>query len=610
MKKTWMAICQIYEYYPKCIKFIWQANRRCSLLAFIFSILSSLVPVIQIWISKIVLDNVVQTLDNATEGASIDWPNLLSPIGGIFAVWALGGICQSMSNGLMEQLGLCVKNHSHQLILRKASQLDIAFFDTSSFYDEMDRAIRDGYRATSLAMLSVGIIASAVSLIAILGLLVRVHWAAPLVILVTAMPQVVIGGYYASQRFSIVGALTRNRRVSDYLSRLLSSRESIKEIRIFGLHNEFLARFNDYWEAYTKGVIQIRFAQERSAFLFGLLSMTGTACIWGYAVIRAVGRHITIGDIALAFQAADRSRTGLVSLFRNLGSFYEHTLFAANLFRFLDIDPTSIEGALTPPTKSPLPMPKILSKGIEFRNVSFRYPRSDRFVLKNVSFSIKAGESVAIVGENGTGKTTLVKLLTRFYDPTEGIVFLDGKDLRDYDPKELHRQIGVIFQDFVRYDLSAKENIGFGQVEFLEDKEKIHDAAEKGGSSEIIRKLPEGFNTILGKTFDEGVDLSGGEWQKLALSRAFMRHAQILVLDEPTAALDAFAEYEIHKRFVDLTSDKTTIFISHRFSTVRMAQHILVLQNGKLVEEGSHGDLMNLNGLYTNMFNTQADRYR
>ncbi len=189
MKKTWMAICQIYEYYPKCIKFIWQANRRCSLLAFIFSILSSLVPVIQIWISKIVLDNVVQTLDNATGGASIDWPNLLSPIGGIFVVWALGGICQSMSNGLMEQLGLCVKNHSHQLILRKASQLDIAFFDTSSFYDEMDRAIRDGYRATSLAMLSVGIIASAVSLIAILGLLVRVHWAAPLVILVTAMPQ-------------------------------------------------------------------------------------------------------------------------------------------------------------------------------------------------------------------------------------------------------------------------------------------------------------------------------------------------------------------------------------------------------------------------------------
>ncbi len=338
--------------------------------------------------------------------------------------------------------------------------------------------------------------------------------------------------------------------------------------------------------------------------------MAGTACIWGYAVIRAVGRHITIGDIALAFQAADRSRTGLVSLFRNLGSFYEHTIFAANLFRFLDIDPTSIEGAPTPPTKSPLPMPKILNKGIEFRNVSFRYPRSDRFILKNVSFSIKEGESVAIVGENGAGKTTLVKLLTRFYDPTEGIVFLDGKDLRDYDPKELHRQIGVIFQDFVRYDLSAKENIGFGQVEFLEDKEKIHDAAEKGGSSEIIRKLPEGFNTILGKAFDEGVDLSGGEWQKLALSRAFMRHAQILVLDEPTAALDAFAEYEIHKRFVDLTSDKTTIFIFHRFSTVRMAQHILVLQNGKLVEEGSHGDLMNLNGLYTNMFNAQADRYR
>jgi ATP-binding cassette subfamily B protein len=354
----------------------------------------------------------------------------------------------------------------------------------------------------------------------------------------------------------------------------------------------------------------IRFSQETYAFLLGLLSMVGTASIWAYAVIKAVGGHITVGDVALAFQAAERGRSGLDSLFRNLGQFYEHTIFAGTLFRFLDFNPSSIQGALAPPPESPRTIPKNLKEGIEFRNVSFHYPRSERFVLRNLSFTIKADESVAIVGENGAGKTTLVKLLARFYDPTEGAIYLDGHDLREYDLEDLRRQIGVIFQDFVRYDLSVQENIGFGQVEFIDDQEKITRAAEKGGSLDIIRRLPQGFNTILGRTFEEGVDLSGGEWQKIALSRAFVRDAQILILDEPTAALDALAEYDIFVRFADLTADKTTVFISHRFSTVRMAQHIVVLQQGELTEEGTHDQLIAHNGRYAEMFNAQAERYK
>ena len=238
------------------------------------------------------------------------------------------------------------------------------------------------------------------------------------------------------------------------------------------------------------------------------------------------------GDVALAFQAAERSRSGLVSLFSNLGLFYEHTIFAGTLFRFLDLEPSSFDGALAPLPDSPAPVPRKISKGIEFRNVSFRYPGSDRFILKNLSFSLGAGESAAIVGENGVGKTTLVKLLARFYDPTDGVILLDGRDLRDHDPKELHQHIGVIFQDFVHYDLSARENIGFGQVDRLKDPEKIAEAARKGGATDIVNKLPRGMDTILGKTLDEGVDLSGGEWQKMALSRAFMRQAQVVILDE------------------------------------------------------------------------------
>lgn len=299
-----------------------------------------------------------------------------------------------------------------------------------------------------------------------------------------------------------------------------------------------------------------------------------------------------------------------MSLFSDLGYFYEHTIFASILFKFLDLERSSVVGALAPIPDSPAPVPKRIDKGFEFRNVSFRYPGSDRFILKNLSFTIRAGESAAIVGENGAGKTTLVKLLARFYDPTEGVILLDGKDLRDHDPKDLHRHIGVIFQDYVRYDLSARENISFGQVDRMENEEEIAEAARKGGATDVVGRLPRGMDTMLGRTLDEGVDLSGGEWQKMALSRAFMRQAQILILDEPTAALDAFAEYELHRQFAELTTGKMTIFISHRFSTVRMARHILILRDGQLTEEGSHEELMAMGGLYADMFNTQAEHYR
>ena len=263
-----------------------------------------------------------------------------------------------------------------------------------------------------------------------------------------------------------------------------------------------------------------------------------------------------------------------------------------------------------PPPASPAPVPDRLTQSIEFRNVSFRYPGSDKYVVKNISFTLRVRESVAIVGENGAGKTTVVKLLARFYDPTEGAIYLDGRDLREYDLASLRRQIGVIFQDFVRYDLSAKENVGFGQVDLLDDADRIERAAYEGGASDLIKGLSKGYDTILGKEFDEGVDLSGGEWQKIALSRAFMKEAEVLILDEPTAALDAFAERDVFARFAELTSDRTAIFISHRFSTVRMADHILVLQQGELVEQGSHEQLVAENGRYAQMFNTQAKQYR
>ena len=600
---------RVFEYYPRCIRLIWEAGRVYALLAFAMSIISALVPAAQVWISRIVIDTVVTALGDRP-GVPVNWVELLTPIVAVFALWVLGSLCGAAASGLQEQVGFLVRHHVQYLILNKAAQLDIAFFETPAFYDEMEKARGEGYRAHNLAVLSVSIVSSTVSLAAMLGLLLAVHWAAALVLLVTSAPQVIVGGHYAGKRFTLVGAMARSQRMAHYLSRLLGSRDAVKEIRIFGLHNELLRRFNSFWRSYIGETARLRFAQERSGFLLGLLTLAGTASIWAYAVVRAVGGHITVGTVALAFQAAEQGRSGLSRLFQDLGLFYEHTVFAGTLFRFLDLDPRSVEGALAPPPASPVPIPDQLTQGIEFRKVSFRYPRSDRFVLRDVSFTIAANGTVAVVGENGAGKTTLVKLLSRFYDPTEGAIYLEGRDLREYDLGDLRRHIGVIFQDFVRYDLSVRENIGFGQLDLLEDDERVSRAAEEGGALDLIRRLPHGFDTVLGKEFDEGVDLSGGEWQKVALSRAFMREAQVLILDEPTAALDAFAEHDVFSRFAQLTADRTAILISHRFSTVRMAQHIVVLEQGELVEQGSHEELLARNGTYARMFNIQAERYR
>ena len=603
-------IAQIIEYYPRCIRLTWDAAGLQAILAVGVSILGAVVPAAQVWITKIVIDNVISAVGNA-DGAAVDWIGLLIPVAGVFGVWILGSICSAVANGLIEKVGYLVRTHSEYLIIRKAAQLDIAFFENPTFFDEMEKARSESsYRAYNLAALSLTIVSSLTGLIAMLAVLLSVHWAAPIILLVTAAPQVIVGGHYAGKRFSLVGAMASNRRMAEYMSRLLGSREAVKEIRIFALHEELLRRFHNFWRLFGKETFGLRFAQERFGFLLGLITMLGTASIWAYAVVRAVGGHISVGTVALAFQAAEQGRAGFSNLFGNLGFFYEHTIFAGILFRFLDLDPRSVEGALAPPPASPVPVPDRLTQGIEFRNVSFRYPGSDKYVIKNVSFTLRVRESVAIVGENGAGKTTVVKLLARFYDPTEGAIYLDGRDLREYDLASLRHQIGVIFQDFVRYDLSAKENVGFGQVDLLDDTDRIERAAYEGGAQDLIKSLSKGYDTILGKEFDEGVDLSGGEWQKIALSRAFMKEAEVLILDEPTAALDAFAERDVFSRFAELTSDRTAIFISHRFSTVRMADHILVLQQGELVEQGGHEQLMAQDGRYAQMFNTQAKQYR
>ncbi|HYN88121.1 MAG TPA: ABC transporter ATP-binding protein [Ardenticatenaceae bacterium] len=613
MRAGWRTFRGVVGYYPRVLKLVWEASPRYTLVALLLNIASGAVQPAHIWISKVLIDRITGALEARTLGIDVNWMTLLTPVALIFLVWVLGTISQSIGESVMDMLAQVVESRAEYLVLEKASHLDMAFFETPAFYDQMANARRELWRASNLVYLGINTVGLFLSFGATLALLLRLHPLAVVVLLVTAAPHFLLQARYSSQLFRFWTSRTPAQRMVYYLTELLSSRDAAKEIRLFGLHTPFLERHRRFWGELARDLARIRFSREKLNVVLAILSMLGTVAVWAVAVMQAALARITIGDVALVFQAVEVVRDRLRQLFWTLGSFYEASLFLGNYFSFLDLAPDSVSGALARDGQTGgtgLTVPKPLRQGIEFRGVSFHYPQADRLVLHDISFVIRPGERVAVVGENGAGKTTLVKLLTRLYDPTAGQILLDGRDLREYDLDDLRRQIGVIFQDFLRYDLSARENIGFGRVEYVEDGERVARAAESGGSRAIVERLPQRFETILGRTFEGGVDLSGGEWQKLALSRAFMREAQIMILDEPTAALDALAEYEVYQRFADLTSGKTTIFISHRFSTVRTAQHVLVFHEGRLIEEGSHDELMASDGQYAKMFNIQASQYR
>ena len=614
MPENSRTLPELWANYRRVLRLVWGASPRYAFFTTFFAMLSAVAAPAQIWLAKLIIDSIIHTIQSRGPNAAIDWTALFMPVGALMLVLVLGEVSRRLAGSTVQILRFQVQHHVDYLLLKKAAQFDLAFYESSAFYDQLDFARRESYRAFNLAFLATDSVGILLSLVLMVSLVTQFHPLAGVVMLLISAPQLIVNSQYAKDMFVLLNRQTPAQRMVNYLAELLIEREAIKEIRLFGLQQPFLDRFQQFWQTFMAETAKLIFDQEGKSLLLLLLSALGTGAIWIFAIAQAVLGRITIGELTLVIQAVERVRADLGNLFKQGGLFYENSLFMSKLFNFLDLQPDAVAGALSrakPAVTQPLlPIPNPLRQGIEFRNVSFHYPGAERLVLQNVSFVIRPGSSVALVGDNGAGKTTLVKLLTRFYDPTAGEILLDGRDLRDYAVDALRQNIGVIFQDFVRYHLTVQENIGFGQVHAVADLARVMQAAEKGGAIQVIDKLPYGYQTMLGKTFDNSVDLSGGEWQKIALSRAFMRDAQLLILDEPTAALDARAEYDVYLRFAELTANKTTIFISHRFSTVRMAHHILVLADGRLVEEGTHDTLMALNGPYAEMFNVQAERYR
>jgi ATP-binding cassette subfamily B protein len=580
-------------------RMIWRTSPSLTLTNIILRLFKSAIPLGQLYVGKLIIDEVIRLI-NAPEK---DFDQLWWWIGFELGLAILSEIFNRLISLTDALLGDLYGNHSSIELMTKAASLDLSMFEDSEFYDKLERARR---QTTGRVVLMSMVLSQLQDLITIIflgaGLVVFEPWLI-IILVVAVLPSFLSEAYFSRSSYSLVRSWTPQRRELDYLRYIGASVETAKEVKVFGL-NEFVSgRFGRIAEEYYHA--NKKLAIKRT--IWGTLLQVGSLAAYYSAylliIIRTVAGTLSVGDMTFLSGSFNRLQNQLQNLLSTFTRITESALYLQDYFDFLAINPLIRDhlDAIDTPTK--------IIEGIKFDNVGFHYPGTEIWAVRHVSFLLKAGEKLAFVGENGAGKTTLVKLLARMYDPTEGTISIDGVDIRKFKIESYRKMIGVIFQDYVRFAFTASENVAVGQIEESKNLPQIQNAAEKSLADPVIQKLPGGYSQMLGKRFAEGVDLSGGEWQKIALARAYMRDAQIVILDEPTAALDARAEFEVFKRFSELTSGKTAVIISHRFSTVRMADRILVLKNGEMLELGTHEELLEKKGLYAELFQIQAQGY-
>lgn len=569
----------------------------------ILTLARSVVPAAEVWLTKLVIDTVVKAVQSGN--AEAYGRHIIILAAAQFSLIAGSSLFRALANISQQLLQERVTIRVQTLIMEQANRLDLVTFENPRYYDAIQQAQRESaYRPVQMVAELFGLGRNIIIFLSMIGLLAGLSPLIALIALASPVPAFIANSRYGWYGFQLMRRQSPLRRLMSYLTTVLTTDTFTKEVKIFSLGPYFVDRYRSLAQRYYRDTRSLLVRRYLAGFGWGLLSLLATSATYLYMALLALASRITLGDLTMFTRATSQVQEGFQSILSGFSALYEHGLYVTVLFDLLAQEPR-----VRAPVQ-PIPVRRPFQQGIEFRNVSFTYPGMEQPALRNVSFSIAPGETVAIVGRNGAGKTTLVKLLARLYDPDSGQVLIDGHDVREYDPDELRREIGAIFQDYAEYHLSAGENIGVGRIERIDDEAALNAAAERGGAAETIARLPAGYRTVLGKWFDGGHQLSGGEWQKIALARAFMRDAQILILDEPTAALDAQAEYELFARIRELTQGRTAIFISHRFSTVRLADRILVLENGDLVEQGSHDALLQRNGHYAHLFELQAASYR
>ena len=589
-----------FRYIPPFLRLVWATKPSYGAGIVLLRMVSAFFPLAMLWIGKLIIDTVVANIGSPTP----DW-TLLAQYIGLELALALASEVLGRLTGLLESLlGDLFSNEMSVRLMRHAATLDLEHFEDPDFFDKMQRARRQTMGRVALMSQTLTMGQQTLTLVSLLVALVAFNPWLLLILTIAILPSFLGETAYAGIAYSFMFQWTAQRRELDYYRWVASEVEPAKEIKLFGLADYFIGKYAELADDYL--MENRRVASHRAATGAVLTSFSTIAYYGAVATIvyQTVIGAITIGSLTFLMGSFQRSRGLISSILMSVARSYEQGLQLKDLFDFLAVRPSIRNVA------DPLPMPQPVRKGFVFEDVGFQYPGADRWAVRHVSFELGPGERVALVGENGAGKTTIVKLLTRLYEPTEGRILLDGRDLAEYDLGELRRSVGVIFQDFFRYDLRAGENIAVGWIESRDDAQRIVGSAEKSMAADVIAELEGKYEQMLGRRFEGGANLSGGEWQKIALGRAYMRDAQLLVLDEPTAALDARAEHEVFQRFSELTAGKMAVLISHRFSTVRMADRILVLDEGHILEDGSHEQLLASGGRYAELFNLQAEGYR
>jgi ATP-binding cassette subfamily B protein len=587
----------------RALRFVWQSAKGWTIANGFLLVVQGVLPLLTLYLMKLMVDAVTAGLVAPDKGEAFKQVVFLIVL--MAGVALFSALARSIAGLVNQGQSLAVTDHMNNVLHAKSIEVDLEYYESARYYDTLQRAQKEApFRPTHIVNGLARVGQNGISLLAIAGLLFSFNWIIAAILFAAVIPGVAVQLKYSGKMYRWQREKTSTERQAGYLNWMLTNSNHAKEIRLFDLGHLFVNRFQDLRRKLRGERLGIAARQSAADLVAQASAIAAIFGSFAFIAYQAVQGAITLGDLVMYFMAFQRGQGFLQEMLGGLTGLYEDNLFLSNLYEFLDLKPKVIE----PLHGRPIPQP--MQTGIAFNHVSFQYPTGTGKVLEDINMSIRPGEVVALVGENGSGKTTLIKLLCRLYDPTDGNITLDGMDLRRFQTTALRREITAIFQDYAQYHLTARENIWFGDTVLPPDQERVTAAARHSGAEEVISALPHGYETMLGKWFEDGEELSIGEWQRVALARAFMSDAQIIVLDEPTSSMDARSESSVFHDFRKLASGRIAILISHRFSTVRMADRIFVLKDGRIIEGGTHEELVNVGGTYARLFETQAQYYR